>query len=157
MNQDKYFDVDLSQIDASIDDKKFFHPDEEFCVKMLNDILGSKIEIKNQDRALTTGNLFIEYQVEVNGIVQPSGISTSKAEWWMMKVGETCQLYPISFLRYIFDNREDLDLNIKDNGYQKNYVGYGLILPLNKVQELLVKYKTYQQQESLKRIRKELF
>lgn len=154
-NNDYRFDIDMSKAKIQIDDN-VFHPSELPCVEMFNSILDAKIEIKNQEKFLKTGNLFIEYQIQINGNTKPSGIQTTQANWWMMKAGFSVLFFPTKFLRYCFQYREILELDIKDNSYEKNYIGYGLILPVNRLQDLLKKYDKYFKENRLKKVRREI-
>lgn len=158
-NQDNRFDIDLSQTGIELDLHGVNSPEYEIpCLEMLQSILTSTIEIKHHTRTLDTGNLFIEYQVKRKGILVPSGILTTQAEWWMLMIGEnTCQFYKTSFFKYLYEHRLVLDIETKDNSYEKDYIGYGLIIPLTRIKELLNRYKTSQQEKRLKEIRDKLF
>lgn len=48
----------------------------------------SRLEVKFDQKALKTGNIFVEY--ESRG--KPSGISTSQAEWYCYAFGDTMHL-----------------------------------------------------------------
>ena len=50
----------------------------------LAELLGKKIEVKRDFKALETGNIFVEY--ESRG--KRSGIATSEAEWWCYWLSE---------------------------------------------------------------------
>lgn len=50
----------------------------------LSELLGKKIEVKRDFKALETGNIFVEY--ESRG--KRSGIATSEAEWWCYWLSE---------------------------------------------------------------------
>lgn len=158
-NQDSRYDIDLSTTGIELDMNGVNSPEYEIpCLEMLQSILTSTIEIKHHTKTLHTGNLFIEYQVKRKGILGNTGILTTQAEWWMLMIGEnTCQFYKTSFFKYLYEHRLELEIETKDNSYEKDYIGYGLIIPLTRIKELLNKYKTSQQEKTLKEIRKKLY
>ncbi len=92
--------------------------------KELGDIFaGSLVEVKHDLRALDTGNIFVEY--ESRG--KPSGMSTSKAEWYCYAFGDTFHLIKLDDLKqrcrkYIGSRR---DVVGGDNNTSK-----GILLPL---------------------------
>lgn len=64
--------------------------------KELGDIFsGSLVEVKHDLKALMTRNIFVEY--ESRG--KPSGISTSKAEWYCYAFGDTFHLIRLEDLK----------------------------------------------------------
>lgn len=63
-NTGKGFDVDLAK--------------GQMAEEMLKGILSGKLEVKCDAKVSTTGNLAVEYMCSGH----PSGISTSKSEWW---------------------------------------------------------------------------
>lgn len=157
MNDDDKFDVDLSQSMVQVDDTDLFHPDETPSINLLNRILGGKIEIKNHDTATHYGNLFIEYKILKDGVFKWSGLSTTKADFWLFTIKDMAYFYPTEFLKYMFKNKKTLGLKIKNNDYETNYIGYGLIVPIARVIELHNNWTQHKQTISLQNVRKTLF
>lgn len=44
------------------------------------------VEVKNDTKALSTGNLYVEYECRRRGAYVPSGIATTKADAWVFVV-----------------------------------------------------------------------
>lgn len=58
---------------------------EDLLDSVLGNLNGSSIEVKTDYRAAETGNVYIEcysYRTVNKADLKPSGISTSKADWW---------------------------------------------------------------------------
>ena len=158
-NEDYRYDINLKDSGIEIDmngtwDKKSEQP----CLKMLQYILNSKIEIKLHTKSLSTGNLFIEHHIQKKDVQEPSGILVTESDWWMFVIGDSsCQFYETRFLKYLYENRLVFGIDTKDNGYEQKYIGYGLIVPLTRIKELLNYWMEYQQEISLKKIREKLY
>lgn len=157
MNNDYKFDVDLSQLKVEIDNKDVHHLDEIPSINLLNKILSGKIEMKNHDTATQYGNLFIEFIIRKNNKFEFSGLSTTKADFWLFTIKDMAYFYPTEFLRYLKKNRKYLGLEVKNNDYELNYIGYGLIVPIAMIIDLYNKWTKHKQEISLKEIRKTLF
>lgn len=57
---------------------------------------GHHLELKSDQKAASTGNIFVEYRQHG----RPSGISTTKAEWWTVEVLEnTFVTLPVTRMR----------------------------------------------------------
>ena len=74
-----------------MDIKKGYYPQFDIdlrygqeCEKLVAKMLTGFHEVKSDRMALTTGNLFIEF--ECRG--KPSGLSTSKADWWTFHLSD---------------------------------------------------------------------
>ena len=95
--------------------------------KALGDIFaGASIEVKYDMKALSTGNIFVEY--ESRG--KPSGIATSQAEWYCYCFDATYHLIKASDLKercreYIGTRR---DVRGGDSNTSK-----GILLPVKKL------------------------
>lgn len=64
-------------------DYRTSHPSEHSVAEHLTGLALGTIEVKQDARAATTGNLFVEYQcVWHDGTWHPSGIATTEAEAW---------------------------------------------------------------------------
>jgi hypothetical protein len=129
-NDDYKFDVDLSQLDCSIDDSNLFHKKEESSFKTLNKLLNSKVELKSQDKSKNF--IWLEYGIEVNGIYHDSGISTSVAEIYRITVGQITLEFPSNYLKWLVLKREQLDIPECKNRAE-NYIGYGINIPLAQI------------------------
>lgn len=84
------------------------------------------VEVKNDLQALDTGNVFIEYSSRG----KPSGISTSKADYYCFAFEHTFHLIPTETLKekcrkYINTSR---DINGGDNNSSK-----GILLPITEI------------------------
>lgn len=63
-------------------------------------LLGERVEVKRDDRALTTGNIFIEHACKsATGDWFPSGIETTKADAWAFVFGKVVLLAPTPGVR----------------------------------------------------------
>lgn len=141
MNDDKLYDVDLSQLETSIDTEQVFSKEELPSINLMNSFLNSKHELKNHNRSLSTRNLFIEFEIKVNGQVVPSGISTSTAEFWTMTFGNTLLSFPTEFIRDVVNRRNELTFWIKEVNNADNYVGKGIVIPIEDILGLYVDYE----------------
>ena len=49
---------------------------------------GTRVEVKTDEMAQQTGNVYVEYECQYRGEWKPSGIATTEAEIWCFIVGE---------------------------------------------------------------------
>lgn len=100
---------------------------QEFENELAKALTNSTIEVKRDFKAMTTGNIFVEYESRQ----KPSGIATSEAEyycWWLDD--DRCFLIKTSKLKdkcrpYLKTNRDVLG---GDNNTSK-----GILLPLQEL------------------------
>lgn len=90
------------------------------------DLTNKKIEVKRDRVAHKTGNIFIEY--ESRG--KPSGIATSKSDYYAYYVNEVCILIETHRLKSICRRFVGTDRDIKggDNNTSK-----GILLPITEL------------------------
>lgn len=89
---------------------------------------GKKIEVKNDLQAHKTGNIFLEYESRN----KPSGIATSQADFYCIKIKETLILIPTLKLKELCRKHIGTTRDIK--GGDSN-TSKGVLLPIN---ELLI-------------------
>ena len=90
------------------------------------DLTNKKIEVKRDRIAHKTGNIFIEY--ESRG--KPSGIATSKADFYAYYIADICILITLDKLKSIC--REYLNTTKDIVGGDKN-TSKGILLPIIKL------------------------
>ena len=76
---------------------------ELFVLEIVQRLTNGTVETKRDDRAMETGNLYIEtecYRIAF-GEYLPSGLSESKAELWAFVVGPGLLVVPAGILRAI--------------------------------------------------------
>lgn len=61
---------------------------ELLCANIAEGLRDGSVEVKTDERALATGNVFIEYECLRRGSWQPSGIATTQAEVWAFALGK---------------------------------------------------------------------
>lgn len=59
------------------------------------------IEVKRDDRAADTGNVYVEFEADkgATGRFEPSGIATTEADWQAFKVRDVFLLVPTDYMR----------------------------------------------------------
>lgn len=146
MNNNDKFDIDLSQLNSSINDRNLFHKSEEVTIRNINNFISTTHEFKNQPSALNTGNLFFEYKMLVNNKEHYSGIHTSQAKLQTNSIGEITISFPTEFIHWCYVNRKKLELDDKDKN-DTNYIATGFLLPFARITDL------YNQFHNEKRLR----
>lgn len=64
-------------------DSKRGHQAELWIKSIRSAISDGSIEVKRDERAFSTGNIYVEYQCLRKGKYRPSGLATSKATTWV--------------------------------------------------------------------------
>ena len=148
MNDDDKFDIDLSQIEAKIDDNNLFDKSEKPTVDAINKFISTKHEFKNQKASLITGNFFVEYRMRVKGRYHDSGIITTKADLQTYTVNEMIFSFPTEFIYWVYINKESLEIqDAKKN--DTDYIATGILIPIYRIFDL---YKDYHQQKRIKQL-----
>ena len=64
---------------------------------------GDRVEVKRDDRALETGNVYLEKSHKPRGsdIYKPSGLKDTKAEYFGFKIGNVLLVAPTQAWRYV--------------------------------------------------------
>lgn len=143
MNDDYRFDVDMSQMDAQVEDINPFSTRELPSINLFNAIIRGKIEMKSHMQTLKTGNLFIEYQIDNrgDGVIVQSGLSKSEADFWFFNIGDMGLFLSGNFLIWIFNNKEKYEIETKTNEKTADdHIGHGLIIPFIRILELQIEY-----------------
>ena len=141
MNNDDKFDIDLSSIEAKIDDTDLFTPAEKPTVDAVNKFISTKHEFKNQPSTLNTNNFFVEYKMLVKGKEHYSGIHTSQALLQTYSVGEMLFSFPTEFIKFIYLNKARLNImDAKKN--DTDYIATGMLIPIELIIDLYGKYRT---------------
>lgn len=153
-NHNADFDFDLRQIKFQINLNEC-KQDERHSVSVLNKFLNSSVELKCHNRAMNTTNLFIEYEIEKNGVIEKSGIQLSKSDYYVFTIGNSMLSFESKFIKYIYDNKDMLIKRYKNNGIMilktdaDNYIGIGVVVSLSIVWDL---YNEWFRKNRLKRI-----
>jgi hypothetical protein len=147
MNDDYRYDIDMSQANISLDEDNLFHKKELSSVKNFNKLLQGKTEFKSQDNSLYM--LWIEFKIIVDGIENPSGISTTQADVWRISVGELVFEFPTHFLKWIYKHHERLEIKVGNNHKVTNHIGYGIFIPASNILNL---YNDYKKSEDYRKI-----
>ena len=161
-NHDYTHDVDLAKMGYQIKltEALEWFPDlikENESIEALNEILRSKIEMKNDSQILKTGNLFIEYKIDNrgDGVLEISGISKTEANEYFFNIGPIRLFLQVPFLKWLYINMERLELETKTNEKsQLNRIGYGMIIPFYKLMEFAIEYQNIlETAAAIKRVR----
>ena len=139
MNNDDKFDIDLSSIDAKINDTNLFTCSEKPSVDAVNKFISTTHEFKNQASTKLTSNFFVEYRMLVKGKYHDSGIVTSQAELQTYTVGPIIHSYPTEFIKWIYLNRKRLFIQETQKN-DSDYIGYGILIPIYRVFDLYNEY-----------------
>ena len=86
---------------------------------LLKDII-ENAEVKTDYEWQRTGNLFIEFEAWREGKMQPSGIQTTEAKYWVfvLPVGDKQQIlqcFPTSLIRRMCEGRNEVPMNNGSN------------------------------------------
>ena len=148
MNDKDKFDIDLSPIDAKIEDNKLFTELERPSVDAVNKFISTTHEFKNQSKTKSTSNYFVEYKMLVKGKYHDSGIITSQAELQTYTIGSIIHSYPTEFIRWIYTNRKKLKMTESQKD-DTDYIGFGILIPIYQIFEL---WNQYEKQKRLKEL-----
>lgn len=160
MNNDNSFDFDFATANIKIQDTNLFSKKELPSIKLLNEILQDRIEMKNHDKTMRTKNLYIEYEQDTNGnsIFRPSGIAVSKSGRYFFNIGGIGLFLKTDFLKWLYENKEELNLKLADNSKTgSDNITNAFLVPFKDILILQNKYKEYLIDLSFKNIRKKLF
>jgi len=122
------------------------HPAELNAYQILQKIVDGTVEIKDHNKAMDTGNLFIEYKIDKkgDGKLISSGLRLTKADYWLFNIGTGLIFTETNFLKHCFNNRNVFGLRTADNSkYETNHIGYGLLIPISRLPMLLKIYEQY--------------
>ena len=145
MNDNGDYDVDMAKSKIKVQDTNLHAEAELNSINLFNEILDAQIEFKHHYKATQTGNLFIEFETDSYGnkIFKPSGLSITKAKFYMFSIDRIPLFLEVTFLKYLLTNKDELNLEVKDNRKTgTDNIGNGLIVPLTNLIEL---YKNYLQ------------
>ena len=147
LNDNEEFDFSLSEFEIKFPTDGVHHPAELNAYKILQLFVDGKVEIKDHNKAMHTTNLFIEYKLDKrgDGKIEGTGLRTTKADFWLFNMGKSLIIVETNFLKFCFNNRKDKLFNLRtaDNKYEKNHIGYGMLIPIAKLPYLLGKYEDY--------------
>ena len=140
MNDDYRYDVDLSQAGIKVDENNLFSTKEKSSVDALNKVLSTTVELKSCDNAIY--NLFIEFNcTKRDGITYPSGIATTEAHIWRINVGELVYEFPTHFLKWIYLNKEELEIKTSPIINKTDLDVTGMLVPAADILNLYHQYK----------------
>jgi len=147
-NNDEKFDVDLSKLNTRIDDSNLFDIKEKSSFDNLNFLLSSKVELKSQNKS--KNYIWLEYEIEINGVIKPSGLSTTQSEIYRISIFEIVLEFKTDYLKWLVNKRKELNINESRNNNIKNYIGIGINVPFA---ELLNYQKLYHQSQEYRKLR----
>ena len=109
---------------------------------------GSKIEFKAMDATKFT--FFIEYKIDKkgNGVLEDSGIIKTISDYYWISIGDDIDfILRTAFLKWLFKYRKELKL---EEGKvlpttSRNWIGYGILIPVDCIYEYQKMYKDYRQ------------
>lgn len=139
MNEDDKFDIDLSSIDAKIDDQNLFVEIERPSIDAINKFISTTHEIKNQPKTLDTSNYYVEYKMLVKGKEHFSGIHTSKAELQTYTIDDIIHSYSTKFIYWIYKNKDRLGIIDKSKD-DTDYIATGMLVPVYRIFDLKKQY-----------------
>lgn len=139
MNDDDKFDIDLSSIDAKIDDQNLFDEIERPSIDAINKFISTTHEIKNQPKTLDTSNYYVEYKMLVKGKEHFSGIHTSKAELQTYTIDDIIHSYSTEFIYWIYKNKDRLGIIDKSKD-DTDYIATGMLVPVYRIFDLKKQY-----------------
>jgi len=139
MNEDDKFDIDLSSINAKIDDQNLFDEIERPSIDAINKFISTTHEIKNQPKTLDTSNYYVEYKMLVKGKEHFSGIHTSKAELQTYTVDDIIHSYSTEFIYWIYKNKDRLGIIDKSKD-DTDYIATGMLVPVYRIFDLKKQY-----------------
>lgn len=141
-NNDSKFDFDLSQTGFRINIEEAFKNEQPSLI-ILDEFLASTIEVKCQNTALHTGNVYLEYRIakwnkekkELNPF-ENSGLLVSEADNYVLTCHDMILVMPTAFLKYLYTNRIKFKtkygtdrFNLKDSNVAYNPKALGLLIP----------------------------
>ena len=139
MNDDDKFDIDLSSVNAKIDDQNLFVEIERPSIDAINKFISTTHEIKNQPKTLDTSNYYVEYKMLVKGKEHFSGIHTSKAELQTYTVDDIIHSYSTEFIYWIYKNKDRLGIIDKSKD-DTDYIATGMLVPVYRIFDLKKQY-----------------
>jgi hypothetical protein len=145
LNNDEKFDFSLAEFNIKFPTDGVHHPDELNAYKILQKLVDGTIEIKDHNKAMDTGNLFIEFKIDKkgDGVIKGSGLRTTKADYWLFNIGTGLIITETNFLKYCFNNRKKFSLRVTSNSYESNHIGYGFLIPISRINSLLNVYENF--------------
>lgn len=149
-NNDCKFDIDLAQNGRNEISREGMHSAayESISIELLEKILNSKIEMKNNDTCMDTGNLFIEFEIQprFSNEWQDSGIRTSEADYYFFNTGTAALFLELGFLKFCYEKRERFKIPITTNRMHVyggvDWIGRGMLLKMGNLPYWLEFYHT---------------
>jgi hypothetical protein len=149
-NGDCKFDIDLAQHERIEISRQGMHSAayETISINLLEKILNSKIEMKNNDTCMDTGNLFIEFEIQpkYSNDWQDSGIRTSECDYYFFNTGTGALFLELGFLKFCYDKRERFKIPITTNRIKVyggvDWIGKGMLLKMGNIPYWLEFYHT---------------
>jgi len=124
-------------------DLAFGEDTELALVALFNGIQNGSIrlEVKTDDLAVHTGNLYLEYEHKPRGAIDhmPSGIATTRADWWAFQVGPVTILSPTSTWRDL--GREAFRRGLRRECARGDNPTRGVVLPIADMLDMLPSVK----------------
>lgn len=74
---------------------------ELFVARAIDAMKDGSAEVKTDDRAVETGNIYLEYECRYRGEWRRTGIATSEADLWCHVIGESIIVAPTSRVREV--------------------------------------------------------
>ena len=74
---------------------------ELFVARIMDAMVGERAEVKTDEKARTSGNVYLECRCQYRGEWCNSGIATTEAEYWFHVIGETVIVAPVHRVREV--------------------------------------------------------
>jgi hypothetical protein len=100
---------------------------ELFLDEIVRGMRDGTVEVKTDDRAVDTGNLYIETECLRQGEYKPSGLATTKAQVWLFVVGGFSITVPTVHLRRWEQRSRKASCDVGSHPTR------GFVLPLNQL------------------------
>ena len=125
------FDIDLA----------FAHTEEAALVELFNAVSDGHqtVELKSDKKSLETWNIYVEFEQTPHGKVpRPSGIRTSKADWWVFNLGEcrvVCKRESLEWAAKTY--KTQMPASVVNGGLNGDCPTRGVLIPLDQLVYLL--------------------
>lgn len=150
MNNNGDYDAMIEQDVCQIDLNTCHDKSELGAIFNFNSLhkAGTKIEFKSMD--VTKFTFFIEYKIDKkgNGLLEDSGIITTLSDKYWISIGDDIDfILRTPFLKWLYEYRKEFKLEEGKvlPSTSRNWIGYGIYIPVDCIFEYQKLYKEYRQ------------
>jgi hypothetical protein len=101
---------------------------EVFVAKIIDSIASGRHEVKTDEKALVTGNVYLEAKCRYRNEWRPSGISVTEADIWCHVIGEAVIIAPVYRVKEIV--RHYWDTSFRKHMPRGSHPTIGIVLPI---------------------------